>query len=143
MHVVGITNLIVEMDVQYVCGMLSNPNVQLNAAIICWIATILLFDFKLIHIPAEKHQGPDSLSRHEPVPGNPEEWVDDVLSLGIWLDTWNEHHPAHASSTVKDFQATKGVSTLCDELMFPPPSEKACACDDELPKVYRLLTDSK
>jgi hypothetical protein len=31
MHIVGITNLVIEMDVQYVRGMLSNPDVQLNA----------------------------------------------------------------------------------------------------------------
>jgi hypothetical protein len=61
-HVVGVTNLIVEMDAQYVKGMLSNPDVQPNAAINCWIAAILLFDFKLVHIPAEKHLGADGLS---------------------------------------------------------------------------------
>ena len=61
-HIVGITNLIVEMDMQYVKGILKNLDMQLNAAINCWIAAILLFDFKLIHIPAEKHQGPDGLS---------------------------------------------------------------------------------
>jgi len=61
-HVVGVTNLIVEMDAQYIKGMLSNPDVQPNAAINCWIATILLFDFKLVHVPAEKHLGTDGLS---------------------------------------------------------------------------------
>jgi len=61
-HIVGITNLIVEMDAQYVKGMLSNPDIQPNAAMNRWIATILLFDFKLVHIPAEKHLGADGLS---------------------------------------------------------------------------------
>ena len=149
MHVVGITNLVVEMDAQYVRGMLSNPDVQPNAAINRWIAAILLFDFELVHIPAEKHHGPDGLSRREPIPGedddegDPEEWVDEVLSLGIWLDTWNEHRPVHASTTATVFQATEGVSTLRDELMFPPPSDKARARDDELPKIYKFLANGK
>ena len=149
MHIVGVTNLVVEMDAQYVRGMLCNPDVQPNAAINRWIAAILLFDFKLVHIPAEKHHGPDGLSRREPIPGedddegDPEEWVDDILSLGIWLDTWHEHRPPRTSNTVKVFQATEGVSTLHDELTFPPPSEKARARDDELPKVYRFLADGK
>lgn len=114
MHVVGVTNLIVEMDAQYVCGMPSNPDVQLNTAINCWITAILLFDFKLIHIPTEKHHGPDGLSRCEPIPGedndegDPEEWVDEVLSLGLWLDMWTEHRPVCSSGMTKKFQATKG-----------------------------------
>ena len=62
MQIVGVTNLVVEMDAQYVRGILSNPDVQPNAAINRWIAAILLFDFKVVHIPAEKHQGPDGLS---------------------------------------------------------------------------------
>src|SRR6266567_7409454 len=101
-HIISVADLIVEMDAQYVQGMLANPDIQPNAAINRWIATIQLFNFKLVHIPAEKHQGPDGLSRCEPIPGedngdgNPEEWVDDVLSLGLWLDTWNEQHTCSA-----------------------------------------------
>ena len=74
--------------------MLSNPDIQLNAAVNRWITTILLFDFKLVHVPAEKHLGANGLSRREPVPGEDsndsdlEEWIDEVLSLGIWVDTW-------------------------------------------------------
>ncbi len=96
MHIIGLTDLVVEMDVQYVHGMLANPDIQPNAAINRWIAAIQLFDFRLVHIPVEKHQGPDGLSRHEPIPGkdddenNPEEWVDDILSLSLWLDTWDK-----------------------------------------------------
>jgi hypothetical protein len=36
-------------------GMLANPDIELNAAIDRWIAATY---FKLIHIPAEKLQGP-------------------------------------------------------------------------------------
>ena len=52
-------------------------------------------NFKLIHIPAQKlHQGPDGLSWCPPLEGeddeadNPEDWVDEVLGLGIWVMSW-------------------------------------------------------
>ena len=150
MHIVGVTNLIIEMDAQYVHGMLSNPDVQPNAAINCWIAAILLFDFKLIHVPAEKHHGPDGLSRHKPIPGkdndegDPEEWVDDVLALGIWLDTWTERCSAHPSGMTKVFQATEGVGTPPrDELTFPLSSDKTRTCDSELPEILKFLAGGK
>ena len=61
-HIVGVPNLVIEMDAQYVKGMLSNPDMQPNTAMNRWIAAILLFDFKLVHIPADRHHGPDGLS---------------------------------------------------------------------------------
>jgi hypothetical protein len=84
-HLVGIRNLVVEMDTLYIHGMLNNPNMQPNAMINHWIAAILLFDFKLIHILAEKHHGPDGLSWHEPVDDevdeddDPEDWINRTL----------------------------------------------------------------
>jgi hypothetical protein len=33
--------------------MLNNPDIQPNATINRWIAGILLFDFKLVHVPAD------------------------------------------------------------------------------------------
>ena len=92
-HIVGITNLIVEVDAQYIRSMLNNPDVQPNAAMNRWIAAIRLFDFKLVHVPAEKHLSADGLSRREPIPGedyedeDAEDWVDKILSLGIWVDS--------------------------------------------------------
>ena len=79
--------------------MLKNPDIQPNATINRWIAAILLFDFKLVHIPAEKHHGPDGLSRREPADGeseddDPEEWIDATLSLGLWGVSWT--HASHA-----------------------------------------------
>jgi len=74
--------------------MLNNPDVQPNVMINHWIAAILLFNFKLVHIPVEKHRGPDGLSRREPVDGedddkdNPEDWIDRTLALGIWVVSW-------------------------------------------------------
>ena len=55
MHIIGVADLTVEMDAQYVRGMLANPDIQPSAAINRWIAAIQLFDFKLVHVPAENH----------------------------------------------------------------------------------------
>jgi len=94
LYIIGVRNLIVEVDTSYIKGMLRNPNIQLNASINRWIAAILLFDFKLVHVPTNKHKGPDGLSRHEPVPGedeednDPKDWVDNALALGVWVVSW-------------------------------------------------------
>ena len=95
-HIIGVADLTVDMDTQYMHSMLANPNIQPNAAINWWIAAIQLFNFKLVHILAEKHQEPDGLSQCEPIPrednneNNPEEWVDNNLVLGLWLNTWTK-----------------------------------------------------
>jgi len=69
--------------------MLKNPDIQPNATINWWITAILLFNFKLVHAPAEKHHGPDGLSWHEPADSkskdnDPEDWIDATLSLRLW-----------------------------------------------------------
>src|SRR6266478_8765440 len=65
-------------------GMINNPTLHPNDAINRWISAILLFDFELVHIPAQKHTGADGLSRRpqadkDPPPEDPnelDEWVD-------------------------------------------------------------------
>ena len=146
MHIIGATDLVVELDAQYVRGMLNNPDIQPSAAINRWIAAIQLFDFRLVHIPAERHQGPDGLSRREPIPGeddnegDPEEWVDDVLALGLWLDTWDER-PTHSAGTTKIFQTESVVSAPGDAQTFPPATDKAHSLDEELPKIQEFLSN--
>jgi hypothetical protein len=43
--------------------MLNDPDLQPNATINRWIQGIMLFDFELVHVPAEDFKGPDGLSR--------------------------------------------------------------------------------
>ena len=62
----NIRRLILEVDAKYIKEMLNNPDLQPNATINRWIQGILLFDFELQHVPADKHRGPDALSRKEP-----------------------------------------------------------------------------
>jgi hypothetical protein len=104
LYLIGIYNLVVEVNASYIRGMLSNLDVQPNAAINQWIATILLFNFKLMHILADKHKGPDSLSRHKPTldkeeDKDPEDWVDSALTLGIWVTSWLDTSPANMHCT--------------------------------------------
>jgi len=82
------------MDALYIHGMLNNPDLQPNMTINQWIAAILLFNFKLVHVLAEKHHGPDSLSHREPVEGededkdDPEDWIGCMPTLGLWVVSW-------------------------------------------------------
>ena len=80
-HLVGVKSLHIEVDAKYIKGMLNHPNLQPNAAINRWIEGILLFDFKLIHVPATNFKGPDALSRRETAPGEETPEYDDT-----WLD---------------------------------------------------------
>jgi len=57
--IIGVKNFTVEVDAQYIKGMLINPDIQPNALMNHWLASIQTFDFKLQHVSASKHQGPD------------------------------------------------------------------------------------
>ena len=141
-HLIGVKNLVVEMDVQFIRGMIWNPNIQPNATINCWIAAILLFDFKLIHIPANKHHRPDGLSRHPPAEGeeeegDPEEWIDHMLSLGLWVLTWLD--TPHYVQVLSFAQAPSGDNPTSKEPMKFPVSEKALRAEEDLARVERYL----
>ena len=73
------------MDAKYIKGMINEPDLQPNATINRWIQGILLFDFELVHVPAEQFKGPDGLSRRTPTQDEREEdenddsWLDDIV----------------------------------------------------------------
>jgi Integrase zinc binding domain/RNase H-like domain found in reverse transcriptase len=81
----GIRNLVVEVDAAYIQGMLRNPDIAPSASINRWIVSILMFHFTLIHVPGT-HHGPDGLSRRRPQPGDEEEPEDDFED---WIDQVN------------------------------------------------------
>jgi hypothetical protein len=56
-----VENLIVEVDAKYLKGMLDNLDIQPNVTINWWITGILLFDFKLVHIPMIHHTAANGL----------------------------------------------------------------------------------
>jgi len=56
-----------------------------------------------IDVLIDRHLGPDDLSQREPNPyedeSNRKEWVDSILSLGIWVDTWKHTQAFKVQST--------------------------------------------
>lgn len=93
--IIGAKKLIVEVNAQYIKGMLNKPDIHPNAAMNHWILAILIFDFELVHVLGAKHKGPDGLSRRRIVESKgevagdgieeAEEWVDEVLGCRIWV----------------------------------------------------------
>ena len=63
LFIIGIKNLTVEVDAKYIKGMINNPDIQPSVTINRWITGILLFNFKLKHIPGKDHASADGLSR--------------------------------------------------------------------------------
>ena len=90
-HLTGVKNLVVEVDAKYIKDMINKPDLQPNATLNRWIAGILLFSFKLVHVPAARHKGPDGLSRREPADDDTEieddddddeeDWTHETLTL--------------------------------------------------------------
>ena len=63
LYIIGVKNLIVEVDAKYIKEMLNHPDLQPNAVINQWIGGILTFSFKLIHVPAKNFKGTNGLSQ--------------------------------------------------------------------------------
>jgi len=88
LYLIGVRNLVVEVDARYIKGMLSNPDLSPGASINRWILSILTFHFILVHVPGTMH-GPDGLSRRRPQPGDEPEpddedfddWIDDLYGF--------------------------------------------------------------
>ena len=94
LYLTGVRNLQVEVDAQYIKGMLNEPDLQPNATINRWIQGVLLFTFKLIHVPAERHKGPDALSRRplaqgEVIAEEDDSWLDDIALYTEVQTRWN------------------------------------------------------
>ena len=84
MYLIGVRNLIVEVDARYIKGMLTNPDLEPSASINRWIVSILTFHFTLVHVPGTSH-GPDGLSRRPPQPADRPEPEDDFDAHAVTL----------------------------------------------------------
>jgi hypothetical protein len=105
LYIIGIRNLIVEVDARYIKGMLRNPDIAPNATINRWITAILLFQFTLVHVPGTRH-GPDGLSRRLPQEDDDPENSNDQEEFEDWVDQMNgfmhiinDRQPIHKTST--------------------------------------------
>src|SRR6202044_4005842 len=85
LYLIGVRNLVIEVDARYIKGMLRNPDLHPGASVNRWILAILTFHFTLVHVPGT-HHGPDGLSRRKPQLGDEEEEEDDFED---WIDEVN------------------------------------------------------
>ena len=85
LYLIGVRNLVIEVDARYIKGMLRNLDISPSASMNRWILAILMFHFDLVHVPGTNHT-PDGLSRQKPQPGDEEEIEDDFED---WIDEVN------------------------------------------------------
>ena len=153
LFIVGVRNFTVEVDAKYIKGMINNPDFQPNATINRWIAGILLFDFKLRHVPGKEHSPADGLSRRPVAPeDSPEEedyndWIDE--SYGFAVEVLN-HIPLQTrnpSSNCLTMRPREGLQPLfspnalsfLDESLEIPRTESAQALDEGLKQIENFL----
>jgi hypothetical protein len=84
LYLIGVWNLVVEVDARYIKGILSNPDISPSASINRWIVAILTFYFDLVHVPGT-HHGPNGLSRRLQQDGDDED-RDDKEDFADWID---------------------------------------------------------
>jgi transposase InsO family protein len=155
----------VEVDAKYIKGMINNPDLQPNATINRWIAGILLFQFKLVHVSAAKHAGVDGLSRRPPVDEDPDEdddhedWLDRSYSFGIALLNERTHlveaattsltrHPHYVPCAMRltrlpDYHVLLDVAEHTAEEPPIPRSKSANALDERLVATKLFLSTRK
>ena len=159
LYLIGVRNVIVEVDAKYIKGMLANPDIAPSASINRWILSILMFHFTLVHVPGT-HHGPDGLSRRRPQPGDKDEpeddfedWIDQVngfmhlingdptrrLAISTsppvtcfvtTIDRENTAEPMQAMEEAEDHQTTYDIV---------PRTSAAIAADERLLKVQNWL----
>ena len=68
--------------------MLNEPDLQSDDAVINnrWIQGIKMFTFELVHVPAERHKGPDALSKKplgegEIIKDDDDSWLDSIALM--------------------------------------------------------------
>jgi hypothetical protein len=121
MYLIGVQNLVVEVDACYIKGMLAHPDLEPGTSINHWILAMLTFHFTLVHVPGVLH-GPDGLLRRPPQPGDEPEPEDD---FDDWVDQVHGFiHCINHSPHVSRPQQT--IATLAAEIApdgkDPPPT---------------------
>ena len=109
-----------EVNAKYIKDMLNNPDLQPNATLNQWIQGIMLFDFELRHVPAERHCGPDALSQRLPLEKGKkeaqimEDWLDDDTFLLLQIRVHEEHGEPEEISMTWSATEDKQEQTLQD-----------------------------
>jgi hypothetical protein len=117
--------------------MLNNPNIQPNATINRWIAGILLFDFKLVHVPSATH-GPDGLSCRPAQPDNPPETEDNYED---WIN--QAHRFMHIINPTTVNQGSHLVLSLFTLTNTEAPADSFCRplTTNFVHRIQAVLTD--
>jgi len=149
LFIVGVRNLIVEVDARYIKGMLNNPDTAPSASINRWIVSILTFHFELQHVPGKQH-GPDGLSRRPPQPEDTET-AEDAEAFDDWVD--NLYGFVHIiNSTIRAPQSSQILHALAyreenegsdSETNYAavPRTETATKADEKLQQAHSWLTN--
>ena len=136
--ILGVPNLVVEVDASSIEGMLQHPDINASAIENRWIQGVQQFDFELTHVPAHKHKGPDALSRRRftdqdsPIESDPEQWIDDIA-----LFTQITKCPkAYSTITNHDKPFSQTSKTTCprNTLLHTPQT-----AEEELAAILRYL----
>ena len=163
LYLIGVRNLVIEVDARYIKGMLANPDIAPSASINRWIVAILTFHFTLVHV-AGSHHGPDGLSRRPRQPDDApddrdedefDDWIDKLhgfihqindphsnaptISLvSTFAIAHNAHDDLHQpDATDLSMEDSPQISDY-DTIPRPPSSQ---ADDDRLLKVRKWLHD--
>ena len=144
-YLLGVRNLIVEVDAKYIKGMLANPDIAPSATLNRWILGILMFHFTLVHVPGT-HHGPDGLSRRRPQPGDEEEPTDDEFA--DWIDQVNgfihfiNPPPYHIDSITTSPPITCYIADSARE-DSPELEDEPIAQDQDPPTPYSVIPRSE
>ncbi|KNZ80718.1 hypothetical protein J132_04692, partial [Termitomyces sp. J132] len=88
MYLIGVRNLIIEVDTHNIKGILTNPDIHPSASMNHWIMAILMFHFELIHVKGTFH-GPNGLSQDPLQPSDP---PPDDSNNSVYEDWINQLH---------------------------------------------------
>jgi hypothetical protein len=143
-YIIGVQNLIIEMDASYIKGMINSPDIHPVAVLNRWITAIKLFDFKLQHIPAHKITPTDGLSRRPSAIEDPveesdaEEWLDRQLDTYLYdyLHFPNLQPSFHVSPAEKEPQ----IQTAESASPTLPYSDDTRHRDERLASIQKFLT---
>ena len=147
LYTIGVKRFIVEMDAKFIKGMINHPTLHPNDAINRWISAILLFNFELVHVPAERHTGADGLSRRPRAPEDPssedqdelEEWIDSATGFFFEMNA-----PLVANNPIPPWSLVFNTSspTSSDPELEIPRSSRALLRDRKLVTIRQFLSDT-
>ena len=138
LYLIGVKNLIVEVDAKYIKGMLNAPDLQPNAAMNRWIQGILMFDFTLKHVPGKTHLAADALSRRtlgegEQIVEDDDSWLDNI-SLYVGVANVN----LFTTSTINNL--SQGPLRYSPKTLPSYVFSGTIRLDENLKDIYKFLT---